>query len=28
VYSNAQAMGPEAAGKGQAEADAIVTALA
>jgi FMN-dependent NADH-azoreductase len=28
VYSNAQAMGPEAAGKGQAEADAIVAALA
>jgi FMN-dependent NADH-azoreductase len=26
VYSNGQAMGPEAAGKGQAEADAIVAA--
>ena len=28
VYSNAQAMGPDAAGKGQAEADAIVATLA
>jgi FMN-dependent NADH-azoreductase len=28
VYSNAQAMGPDAAGKGQAEADAVVAALA
>jgi FMN-dependent NADH-azoreductase len=28
VYSNAQAMGPDAATKGQAEADAVVAALA
>ncbi|MFC5547433.1 FMN-dependent NADH-azoreductase [Massilia aerilata] len=28
VYSNGQAMGPDAAGKGQAEADAVVAALA
>jgi FMN-dependent NADH-azoreductase len=28
VYSNGQAMGPDAAGKGQAEADAFVAALA
>jgi FMN-dependent NADH-azoreductase len=28
VYSNAQAMGPDAATKGQAEADAVVSALA
>jgi FMN-dependent NADH-azoreductase len=28
VYSNGQSMGPDAAGKGQAEADAVVAALA
>jgi FMN-dependent NADH-azoreductase len=28
VYSNGQAMGPDAAGKGQAEADAVVAAIA